>query len=163
MIRLRRSAEQKAILAERDTAVAYNAIDEYLHEALRPVPHAPSDQHGERINAIRSSLATFDSSFGGAAGSVPASGLQVFVCAPGGSRCEFSRDSVSRVLMSSCADLGPVAQGPSVLLSNGYGNMATYVCHVLCCIVTVTCEFRASSLIYTPLVSYFECVAGGRP
>merc|ERR1719160_2044443 len=28
----RKSAEQKAILAERDTAVAYNAIDEYLHE-----------------------------------------------------------------------------------------------------------------------------------
>jgi len=31
----RKSAEQKAILAERDTAVAYNAIDEYLHEVRR--------------------------------------------------------------------------------------------------------------------------------
>ena len=37
-----------------------SSVNDYLQRALQPVPHAPSDQHGERLNAIRASLAAFE-------------------------------------------------------------------------------------------------------
>ena len=41
-----------------------SSVEEYLRAALKPVPHPSGDEHGERLNAIRASLALFD---GGAA------------------------------------------------------------------------------------------------
>ena len=46
-----------------------STVNDYLRQALQPVPHQPSDQHGERLNAIRASLAAFDGLGGGGSSS----------------------------------------------------------------------------------------------
>ena len=45
-----------------------STVDEYLAEALKPVGHAASDEHGERLNAIRETLANFGGGGGGMSG-----------------------------------------------------------------------------------------------